>query len=74
MDSYSVKNLWVQEPNRIYPPIEKSLLLSEKSHENLKIRNLSRKLIPKRKNKDHELLEDVTYLVNDTCTSKNHVL
>ncbi|PVU88627.1 hypothetical protein BB559_005479 [Furculomyces boomerangus] len=56
----NVMKLWTEEPDKVYPPIEKSVLI-ETSTINNESYFIKRKLIPKRKEKDSELAELVTF-------------
>ncbi|OMJ27797.1 putative tRNA (uracil-O(2)-)-methyltransferase [Smittium culicis] len=65
-------DLWINEPSRVYPPIENSVVLSKSTSENIDQVLILRKLIPKRKKVDLELSENITINSTDTVNKSQY--
>ncbi|EIE86458.1 hypothetical protein RO3G_11169 [Rhizopus delemar RA 99-880] len=56
---------WTAEPELVIPPVEKAEILSTSEATENKIKVILRELIPKRKSKDTNLMEEISYYENE---------
>ncbi|PVU87698.1 hypothetical protein BB561_006216 [Smittium simulii] len=60
-DFKAVMLLWANDPTKIYPPVHAATLLNQETTLDGKNIKITRKLLPKRKDKDCELIETVSF-------------